>query len=188
MEKRFAIFETAIGTCGIVWTARGIAAVQLPEIDAPATRARLCRRHPAANEAIPPPDVQRAIDGIVDLLAGGKHDLADITIDDIGLPEFNQRVYAIVRMLPPGSTMTYGDVAERLGDKNLSRAVGQAMGENPTPLIVPCHRVLAAGGRTGGFSAAGGVVTKLRLLTIEGAQPGGPTLFEKLPLVARPGP
>ena len=77
--------------------------------------------------------------------------------------------------------MTYGEIAERLGDKSLARAVGQAMGENPTPIIMPCHRVLAAGGKTGGFSASGGVVTKLRLLTIEGAQPNGPTLFEHLP-------
>jgi methylated-DNA-[protein]-cysteine S-methyltransferase len=82
--------------------------------------------------------------------------------------------------------MTYGGIAERLGDRGLARAVGQAMGENPTPIIVPCHRVLAANGRTGGFSAPGGVVTKLRLLTIEGAQPGGPTLFDHLPLAASP--
>ena len=80
--------------------------------------------------------------------------------------------------------MTYGEIAERLGDKSLAREVGRAMGENPTPIIMPCHRVLAAGGKSGGFSATGGVVTKLRLLTIEGAQPGGPTLFEHLPLVA----
>ena len=101
------------------------------------------------------------------------------------MPEFNARVYAIARNIPPGATMTYGEIAERLGDKSLSREVGQAMGENPSPIIMPCHRVLAAGGKTGGFSAPGGVVTKLRLLTIEGAQPGGPTLFEKLPLMTR---
>jgi methylated-DNA-[protein]-cysteine S-methyltransferase len=82
--------------------------------------------------------------------------------------------------------MTYGEIAERLGDRLLAREVGVALGQNPTPLIVPCHRVLAAGGKTGGFSASGGVVTKLRLLTIEGAQPNGPTLFDHLPLAARP--
>ena len=101
------------------------------------------------------------------------------------LPEFNRKVYAIARTIPPGETLTYGEIAERLGDKLLARAVGQALGENPIPLIVPCHRVLAAGGKSGGFSAAGGVVTKLRLLTIEGAAPGGPTLFERLPLETR---
>jgi methylated-DNA-[protein]-cysteine S-methyltransferase len=87
--------------------------------------------------------------------------------------------------VPPGATITYGEIAERLGDRLLARDVGRAMGENPTPVIMPCHRVLAAGGKTGGFSASGGVVTKLRLLSIEGAQPNGPTLFEDLPLVAR---
>jgi methylated-DNA-[protein]-cysteine S-methyltransferase len=183
--QSFALFETAIGTCGIVWGARGIVGVQLPEADATATRTRVRRRHPMAGEVPPPPDVQHAIDGIEALLRGEKRDLTDIAIDDGAQPDFNKRVYAIVRKIPPGATITYGEIAERLGDKTLSREVGQAMGENPTPLIMPCHRVLAAGGKTGGFSASGGVVTKLRLLTIEGAQPDGPTLFENLPLVAR---
>jgi methylated-DNA-[protein]-cysteine S-methyltransferase len=115
-----------------------------------------------AHEAAPTPDVRHAINGIVALLAGEKRDLTDIAIDDGGLPDFNRRVYAIVRKIPPGATITYGEIAERLGDKTLSREVGQAMGENPTPIIMPCHRVLAAGGKTGGFSASGGVVTKLR--------------------------
>ena len=106
-------------------------------------------------------------------------------IDDDGVPEFNRRVSAIVRHVPPGQTITYGQIAERLGDKALSRAVGQAMGENRCPIVMPCHRVLAASGKTGGFSAPGGVVTKLKLLTIEGAQPSGPTLFDELPLEAR---
>ena len=126
--------------------------------------------------------MQRAIDGIVALLSGEKRDLTGIAIDDARQTEFNKRAYAIARRIPPGQTMTYGEIAERLGDKTLARAVGQAMGENPTPVIMPCHRVLAASGKTGGFSAPGGVVTKLRLLTIEGAQPSGPTLFDHLPL------
>ena len=106
-------------------------------------------------------------------------------IDDAGTPEFNARVYAIARKIPPGKTMTYGEIAERLGDKLLAREVGTALGQNPCPIVMPCHRVLAAGGKTGGFSASGGVVTKLKLLSIEGAQPGGPTLFDRLPLQAR---
>ena len=186
-DQSYTLFETAIGTCGIVWTARGVCGVQLPEKDATATRARVQRRHPAAVEAALPPAIRRAIDGIVALLAGEKRDLSDIAIDDERQSDFNKRVYAIVRQVPPGSTMTYGEVAERLGDKMLARDVGQAMGENPTPIIMPCHRVLAAGGKTGGFSAPGGIVTKLQLLTIEGAEPSGPTLFEHLPLqVAAP--
>jgi len=184
-ELSFAVFETAIGSCAVVWSARRITGVQLPEKDIDATRARVLRRFPGAREAMPPPAVQDAIDGMTALLRGERRDLTGIAIDDDGFPEFNRRVYAIARTIPPGATMTYGEIAERLGDKTLARAVGQAMGENPTPIIMPCHRVLAAGGKTGGFSASGGVVTKLKLLTIEGAQPGGPTLFGRLPLEAR---
>jgi methylated-DNA-[protein]-cysteine S-methyltransferase len=183
-EPSFALFDTAIGCCGIVWNARGVAGVQLPEAGEEATRARVLRRFASAQEKMPPADVQHAIDGIVALLRGEPRDLTGITIDDEGFSAFNRRVYAIARMIPAAATMTYGEIAERLGDKTLARAVGHAMGENPTPIIMPCHRVLAAGGKTGGFSAPGGVVTKLRLLTIEGAQPGGPTLFDHLPLVA----
>jgi methylated-DNA-[protein]-cysteine S-methyltransferase len=181
-KQHFALFDTAIGTCGIAWTVRGVCSMQLPEKDAAATLARVHRRHPTAVESTPPADIQHAIDGIVALLAGERRDLSDVKVDDEGQADFNKRVYAIVRQVPPGSTMTYGDIAERLGDKTLARAVGQAMGENPTPVIMPCHRVMAAGGKTGGFSAPGGIVTKLQLLTIEGAQPRGPTLFEHLPL------
>jgi methylated-DNA-[protein]-cysteine S-methyltransferase len=184
-ELNFAMFETAIGDCAIVWSGRGIAGVQLPEKDRDATRACVMRRFSAAREAVPPPAVQDAIDGIAALLRGERRDLTAIVIDDDDVPEFNRRIYAIVRKVPPGATITYGEIAERLGDKALARAVGQAMGENPTPIVMPCHRVLAAGGKTGGFSASGGVVTKLRLLTIESAEPNGPTLFERLPLEAR---
>jgi methylated-DNA-[protein]-cysteine S-methyltransferase len=184
-ERHFTVFDTAIGPCGLAWSEAGLVAVQLPEGDAAGTRARLMRRVPDAAEAPPPPKIAEAIAGIIALLNGERRDLRDIAIDDRAISDFNRRVYAIARAIPPGETMTYGEVAERLGDKLLARAVGQAMGENPTPIVMPCHRVLAASGKTGGFSAPGGVNTKLRLLTIEGAQPGGPTLFDDLPLVAR---
>jgi methylated-DNA-[protein]-cysteine S-methyltransferase len=184
-EQNFAVFETAIGPCGIVWSARGVAGVQLPEADERATRARVRRRYPAAKETVPSPEIRRAIEGIVALLQGEKRDLSDVIIDNGETPEFNARVYAIARTIPPGQTMTYGEIAEWLGDKLLAREVGTALGQNPCPLVMPCHRVLAAGGKTGGFSAPGGVVSKLRLLTIEGAQPSGPTLFDRLPLAAK---
>jgi methylated-DNA-[protein]-cysteine S-methyltransferase len=184
VEQNFALFETAIGACAIAWTGRGIVGVQIHERDAAATKSRMMRRFPAAQEATPPPKVQQAVDGIVALLRGEPRDLTDIAIDDTGTPEFNARVYAVARTIPPGQTMTYGEIAERLGDKLLAREVGTALGQNRCPIIMPCHRVLAASGKTGGFSAPGGVVTKLRLLTIEGAQPGGPTLFGALPLAA----
>lgn len=181
----FALFDTAIGACGIVWTARGVRGVQLPEANAAATRARVTRRYPTAVEAAPPASVQAVIDGVVALLAGEPRDLRDVVIDDDDTPDFNKRVYAIARAIPPGQTLTYGEIAERLGDKLLARAVGTALGENPCPIVMPCHRVLAASGKTGGFSAPGGIDTKLKLLTIEGAQPGGPTLFDRLPLAKR---
>lgn len=184
-EQHFTTFETAIGVCGVAWNARGLIGVQLPEGGAAATRARLQKRFPDAVESEPRGDAQRAIDGVVALLKGERRDLRDIAIDNSDTPDFNARVYKIVREIPPGETLTYGEVAERLGDKSLARAVGTAMGQNPCPVVMPCHRVLAASGSTGGFSAPGGVVTKLKLLTIEGAQPGGPTLFDALPLVAR---
>jgi methylated-DNA-[protein]-cysteine S-methyltransferase len=184
-ELGFSVFETAIGACAIVWSVRGIAGVQLPETSAAATVAGVLRRFSGAREQTPAVETQRAIDGIIALLAGERRDLTAIAIDEERISDFNRRVYSIARMIPPGATMTYGEIAERLGDKTLARAVGQAMGENPTPIIMPCHRVLAAGGKTGGFSANGGVTTKLRLLTIEGAEPNGPTLFERLRLEAR---
>jgi methylated-DNA-[protein]-cysteine S-methyltransferase len=183
-ELHFALFDTAIGCCGIVWSARGIAGVQLPEASEVATRTRVLRRFRSAQEAIPPSAVKHAMDGIAALLRGEARDLSNVTIDNEGVPEFNARVYAVARTIPPGQTMTYGEIAERLGDKLLAREVGTALGQNPCPIVMPCHRVLAAGGKTGGFSAPGGIVTKLRLLTIEGAQPGGPTLFDRLPLEA----
>lgn len=184
-EQNLAIFVTAIGPCAIVWGERGLLGVQIPEFSEAATRARMLKRFPASREIAPPQNIQIVIDGIKALLGGERRDLVDVPIDDDGVPEFNRRVYAIVRRVPPGETITYGEIAERLGDKQLSRAVGQAMGENRCPIVMPCHRVLAASGKTGGFSAPGGVVTKLKLLTIEGAQPSGPTLFEDLPLEAR---
>ncbi len=178
------MFATTIGTCAIVWSVRGIAGVQFPEANERATRARVLRRFAGVQEGQPSAEVQHAIDGIVALLNGEPRDLRDVIIDNEGVPEFNVRVYAIARTIPPGQTLTYGAIAERLGDRTLAREVGAALGQNPCPIIMPCHRVLAASGKTGGFSAPGGVVTKLRLLTIEGAQPNGPTLFERLPLVA----
>lgn len=186
-EQNLAIFDTAIGPCAIVWSGRGLLGVQIPEANEVATRARILNRFPAARETAPPREIASVMSGIVALLNGERRDLKDVAIDDDGVPEFNRRVYAIVRQVPPGNTITYGEIAERLGDKNLARAVGQAMGENRCPIVMPCHRVLAASGKTGGFSATGGVVTKLKLLTIEGAQPGGPTLFDALPLQARRG-
>jgi methylated-DNA-[protein]-cysteine S-methyltransferase len=141
--------------------------VQLPEADERKTRARLRRRFRDAQEAAAPDGVQRAIDGMTALLRGEVCDLVDVTLDMRRVPEFNRRVYEIARAIPPGATLSYGEISERLGDRLLARDVGQAMGQNPFPIIVPCHRVLAAGGKIGGFSANGGITTKRRMLAIE---------------------
>ena len=185
-EFGFALFETPIGCCGILWNGRGIAGVQLPEADERAIRSRILRRFPCVSETVPPADVRRVIDDIAALLNGEPRDLGYVKIDMAGLPDFHRRVYDVARSIPAGATLSYGNIAEQLGDRLLARDVGEALGQNPFPIIVPCHRVLAAGGKMGGFSARGGVRTKLRLLSIEGAEPGGPTLFEALPLAAAP--
>lgn len=177
--RHFAVFDTSIGRCGIVWGARGINGVQLPMGSEDKTRTRIRQSHGEIAEAPPPAEVQRAIDGIVELLAGKPNDLTEIVLDLDGVPEFNRGVYEIARKIPPGKTLTYGDIAKRLGGVELSRDVGQALGRNPCPIVVPCHRVLAAGGKPGGFSANGGVVTKLKMLAIEGAVVNHtPSLFD----------
>ena len=173
----FALFETAIGRCGIAWGGRGVAAVQLPEARDPETRARLLHRFPGAREAPPPPDVQHALDGITALLRGEATDLSAVALDMDRVPPFHRRVYEVARTIPPGTTLSYGDVAARLGAPGAARAVGQALGRNPFAIVVPCHRVLAAGGKVGGFSANGGIAAKLRLLSIEGAPANGAPLF-----------
>jgi methylated-DNA-[protein]-cysteine S-methyltransferase len=176
----FTLFDTAIGRCGIVWNERGIAGVQLPEANAPATRARVVERFPGAREQKPADGVRNAIDDIVALLRGEARDLGALELDLEPVPEFHRRVYEVARTIPPGATLTYGEIARRLGDPGSARAVGQALGKNPFAIVVPCHRVLAAGGKPGGFSANGGAATKLRMLAIEGARVAAaePTLFD----------
>jgi methylated-DNA-[protein]-cysteine S-methyltransferase len=183
--RGFALFDTAIGACGVAWGERGLVGIQLPEASEARTRARMRRRFPATPESRPPPSVQRTIEGIVQLLQGEAVDFAAAALDMAGVPSFDRRVYEVARAIPPGATLSYGDIAAHLGAPGEARAVGQALGQNPFPLVVPCHRVLAAGGKVGGFSAHGGIATKLRLLSIEGARTTPePTLFENLPLVA----
>jgi methylated-DNA-[protein]-cysteine S-methyltransferase len=178
-DQHFTMFETPIGTCGIEWGPRGINGTQLPMGSEDKTRARIRQRHGDIIEAEPTADVQRAIERIVDLLAGKSDDLTDIPLDLDGVPEFNRGVYDIARAIPPGKTLTYGDIAKKLGGVQLSRDVGQALGHNPCPIVVPCHRVLAAGNKPGGFSARGGVSTKLKMLEIEGALVNHtPSLFD----------
>jgi methylated-DNA-[protein]-cysteine S-methyltransferase len=165
-----------IGRCGIVWGSAGVALLQLPEARELATRARLLQRCPEAREAAPPPEVQRAVDAIGALLRGDAVDLSEIELDMAAVPPFHRRVYDVTRSIPPGATLSYGEVAAKLDAPGAARAVGQALGKNPFAIIVPCHRVLAAGGKVGGFSANGGVTTKLRLLSLEASHKHGPAL------------
>ena len=185
----FTLFDTAVSRCAVAWSAQGIVGVLLPERDDTALRARLLRHHPGAREAAPPEEVASAIESIMAVVAGESRDLANVVLDLSGVPEFNRRVYAVARTIKPGATLTYGAIAAQLGEAD-ARGVGEAMGQNPCPIIVPCHRVVAAGGKTGGFSAPGGAATKRRLLAIEGASAEAPTLFDRhggLDFALRPG-
>jgi len=183
----YSFFETAIGTCGIVWSTDGIAGVSLPEEQEKLLRSRFTLRYPNAEEGPPPPAVVAAIARIKALLSGEPDDLGDIVLDDAEVPSFNKRVYDIARRISPGATRTYGEIARELGNPLLAREVGKALGRNPFPIIVPCHRVLAANGKTGGFSATGGIQTKFRMLAIERAKTdNAPSLFDELPLAAPP--
>jgi len=176
----FVIFDTPIGACGMAWNARAIVGLQLPDTSPERTRSRLRRRWTGAVEAAPPPMVQQAIERVRALLKGEPVDLSDVPLDLGEAPEFHRRVYEVARTIPPGQTMTYGEIARRLGAPQESREVGQALGRNPVAIIVPCHRVLAADGKMGGFSASGGVATKRRILEIEGAAAlGAGPLFER---------
>jgi methylated-DNA-[protein]-cysteine S-methyltransferase len=160
----FTLFDTPIGRCGIAWDPEGVVVgIWLPG-------ARVLRSQPAGT---PPPEIQHAIQAITAALSGAPADLAAIRLAMQGVPEFNRRVYELARAIPPGSTRTYGALATQLGDPKLAREVGQALGLNPFPIVIPCHRVVAANGRVGGFSAPGGQHTKLRLLALEHTSPNG---------------
>lgn len=179
--RNFTLFDTPIGSCGLIWSAEGIVGLQLPESAAEGTRTRVRRRWSEARETPPPPAVQRVIDRVQALLKGEAVEFGDIPLDLGTVPEFHRRVYEIARTIPPGRTMTYGEIARRLDTPHESREVGQALGRNPIAIIVPCHRVLGAEGKMGGFSATGGVATKRRILEIEGASAvGAGPLFESL--------
>ena len=175
----YTLFDTAIGRCGIAWSEDGVAALQLPEKTNSATRLRLLRHCPEAEEASPPRNIQRAIDDIAALLRGEKKTLRAVPLDMSSVAEFNARVYETARAIPPGSTRSYGQIARAVGRPDAARAVGQALGRNPFPIVVPCHRVIGADGKLVGFSANGGVITKLKMLEIEGWRAEA-SLFEEM--------
>jgi methylated-DNA-[protein]-cysteine S-methyltransferase len=178
--RGYTTFDTAIGPCGLAWSNEGISGVALPEATRDETEARLASRFPTAQcVRMPlPKEITHARDAIVGLLGGLNRDLTDIALDMRRVSDFDRRVYTVTRGVPPGKTITYGEIAARI-DQCDPRAIGQSMARNPFPIIMPCHRVVAAGGGMGGLSGAGGVRTKIRLLQIEGAvAPPEPTLFD----------
>lgn len=166
------IFDTALGTFGLGWTDAGLARVQLPGEEGAVLVERLNRN--GARPGEPLPWVRRLMDRIEDYADGLAVDFSDIALDLSGLPDFHCRAYRLLLGYGWGRVTTYGEMARALGDVGLSRAVGQAMGANPMPLVIPCHRVLAGNGKPGGFSAPGGAGAKLRMLALEGVSVGTP--------------
>ena len=146
-ELSYALFDTAIGPCALVWGEAGLRGTFLPEPDRERTRARVIRKFPGAVEAEPSAEAAGAIEGMTALLRGEPADLTGLRLDTAGMDPFHLRAAAVARAIPPGRTMTYGQIATQLGEPHAAQAVGQAMGKNPFPIIVPCHRVVAAGGR-----------------------------------------
>ena len=168
-SEHYALFETAIGTCGIAWSAHGLTRLQLPESDRGATEGRL-RKAAAAGAANPLPGIEAVIKEVQRYLVGERTEFAAAGLDLSGVKPFDRRVYEAARALGWGETASYGEIARRIGDPGAARAVGQALSRNPIPIIIPCHRVLASGHRIGGFSAYGGTTTKERLLELEGVR------------------
>lgn len=175
-----ALFDTAIGLCAIAWRGETVVRFQLPEASEEQTLARITRPFDGTpvEEGEPGPVITEAIAGVRAHLDGEVDPLRWIEVDLAGAPEFHRAVYAVTRDIDPGRTLSYGDIATRLGAPGSAQAVGQALGRNPIPLIVPCHRVLAADHALHGFSAPGGIGTKARLLEIERTPGfGEPMLF-----------
>ncbi len=178
-SRWFTLFDTAFGECALAWNDQGVVGFSLPERNPGALAARAARRHRArAHVGVLPPKVAHALGDVVAFLGGALRPLQDIELCWQGTSAFHLQVYEVTRAIPPGQTRSYGEVAKAVGMPHAARAVGQALGENPIPLIMPCHRVLAAGGKLGGFSAPGGAGTKQRLLLLEaGMAPRVGSLF-----------
>jgi methylated-DNA-[protein]-cysteine S-methyltransferase len=172
---QYLVFETSSGFCGIGWSDAGIARFVLPTRSAGAVERSLLRRLPGARPGAPPAEVLAAVAAVKRYFQGVEVDLSGIRLDLEGQDEFFRQIYAATQKVGWGHTTTYGALAKELGaGPETARDVGQAMAKNPVPLIIPCHRVLAAGGKVGGFSAPGGSATKVRMLEMEGVRVGPP--------------
>jgi methylated-DNA-[protein]-cysteine S-methyltransferase len=171
--QNYIVFETPSGHCALAWSDRGVTRTRLPEADPRATERALLRRIPDARCAPPPPQIAQIVSAMARYFAGEKIGFDAVPLDLGEQSELFMRIYDAARRLGWGETTTYGALARTLGDEwEIAREVGQAMAKNPVPLIIPCHRVLAAGGKPGGFSAPGGTATKLKMLAFEGVRVG----------------
>ena len=177
VQQYLTLFETSLGRCGLAWGEHGIVAASFPAGGDDKTCARMRRRAKSAIETDERPAyVQRLISDIAALFEGERKDLSRTSVDRSGFSNFDDKVFDLTLEIPPGELKTYGELARTLGDVGLSRRVGQSLGRNPIPIIIPCHRVVGADGAMTGFSAPGGTVTKKALLKIEGALE--PDLFD----------
>jgi methylated-DNA-[protein]-cysteine S-methyltransferase len=189
MGRGYAVFDTAIGRCGIAWSDAGVLGVQLPEAREIETRKRLFRLYPDARELRPTGHAELAIEGIAALLRGFDFDLSEVALDVGGIPAFNQRVYNFARLIPRGETRSHREVAAGLRMPGAVHSVAQAIAKNPFMIIVPCHRVLEPAQPLDRFSPNAGTITRRRLLSIEGSRPtAGKTLFDALLPGAPPRP
>ncbi len=188
--RGYTVFDTTVGRCGIAWGDPGVLGVQLPLSREIETRRQLLRQFPEARELRPPAEIGIAIDGIVGLLRGQAADFSDVRLDLSGVQPFARRVYELTRTIPRGETRTYSELAASLKASGASHSVAQAISRNPFMIIVPCHRVLEAGGYADKISVNGGSVSKRRLLSIEGAlgTASTKTLFDVLLPIASPRP
>ncbi len=177
-EYAISLFDTALGRCGIAWGEAGLRSVSFPEASDELTCAQLRRRAPGAACASPPAEIGRLISDIMALFSGEARNLAYAKLDMENIGAFEREVYALSLAIKPGEVKTYGELAKALGDVAHARRVGQALGRNPFPIVVPCHRIVGADGAMTGFSAPGGAELKRRLLKIEGAL--APDLFDSL--------
>lgn len=175
-KAAYYLFETSLGTCSIAWRETAdsgaqavVTAVQLPEATPQATESRIARKSGSKQPGQPPPEIAAVIEKIRLHLDGEVQDFRSVALDLENVDPFFRQVYEATREIPPGQTRTYGEIAKAVGQPAAAQEVGQAMARNPVPIIVPCHRVSAVGGKLGGFSAPGGPATKAKLLAIEGA-------------------
>jgi len=165
----YVVFETVSGFCGLAWNEVGISRFQLPASTAAATERNIPRRVPSAAPGTPTPEIAAIIKAVQRYFTGEAIDFSQVPLDLRGQEAFFAQIYGALRNISWGQTTTYGALAKQLGaGPEAARDVGQAMATNPVPLIIPCHRVLAAGGKLGGFSAPGGSDTKAHMLELEG--------------------